>query len=301
MPCLLSRSSRSTGKAGRVPLWIPLGIVVLGMALGVARLSERVARAEYARVQTQRVQAVFDAPWADPRWRVELDGRIAAHAPFAPDDGSAVRALLADVQRLSFVGDVARPRVVWPDGVEFWVRLRKPVACVQVGVKYLPVAEDGTLLSGAWTAPPRSGSGYLPVIGPNDGSFDGWEPAMRLVEERHLDALAIARSLWERLPPSSREGLGRTLIDASRARATSVAEPGARILLEGDRTIWFGRSPESDAPGELPAAVKWQHVELALRLLDEGRPDGDWALLDVRWDDPEMRVRGTTVGADGAR
>ena len=109
---------------------------------------------------------------------------------------------------------------------------------------------------------------------------------MRLVEERHLDALSIAASFWSELEPDARRALGRILVDASTAADAGPDEPGARIRLEGPRTIWFGRSPRAENPGELPSAVKWQNLALALEATD--RAGRAWDLVDLRWDEPEL-------------
>ncbi len=240
----------------------------------------------FAKVDTDSVHAELDAPWVDPRWQVELSSRIAQLPDFSPDSGRMVADILTLVRDLSFVEEATGARVRWPDAVEFWVQLRQPIACVQVGRKFLPVDADGTLLSGTWTAPPYVSSGFLPVIGPNDGCFDEWVPGMQLVEQRHLDALAIAESMWEELEPKAREALGRSLIDATRAEFAGPDEPGAKIVLEGPRTLWFGRSPRQVSDGELPSRAKWQHLALAMGVTDEA--DREWSLIDLRWDEPEL-------------
>lgn len=273
-------------RVGRVPLWIPLALLLVLIGLAVRRIQADIRGSGFATVDTDEIFAEFDAPWIDPRWRVELSAKIAERPAFAPDAGRTVQAILEDVAQLSFVEQAASARVRWPDAVEFYVQLRQPIACVQVGQKFLTVDRQGVLLSGTWTAPPYVSSGFLPVIGPNDGSFDDWVAGMRLVERHHLAGLAIAGSMWEHFEPKARESLGRSLIDATAAEHTGPAEPGAKILLEGPRTIWFGRSPRDDSEGGLPNALKWQHLALALGVTDEtGR---DWSLIDLRWDEPEL-------------
>ena len=109
---------------------------------------------------------------------------------------------------------------------------------------------------------------------------------MQLVEQRHLDALSIADSMWKELEPKAREALGRSLIDATRAGLAGPDEPGAEIVLEGPRTLWFGRSPRQASDGELPSRAKWQHLALAIGATDEA--DREWSLIDLRWDEPEL-------------
>ena len=60
------------------------------------------------------------------------------------------------------------------------------------------------------------------------------------------------------------------------------------IDLEHRRRIRFGRAPDGRSPGELPAAVKWSAVSDGIELLRSG---DDWALIDVRWDDPQTQRR----------
>src|SRR5205085_8488086 len=106
--------------------------------------------------------------------------------------------IVEEIARLPFVAQVGTPRVLWPDGLDLPLRLRRPVACILQGGEYTAVAEDGTILPGRWPTPPwiqlDAGSaahlGFLPVIGPNDGALELAEPGARLVEPRHRDPLA---------------------------------------------------------------------------------------------------------------
>ncbi len=262
-------------------------------------LADRLARRRYELVETNRVHLDAPSRWVDPRWRTELAALLAAQPPFAADDAAGREELVARVAALSFVREVGAVRVAWPDGVSVPVRLRQPVACIKVGERFQPVAADGTLLSGSWPAPPRVGAGWLPVIGPNDGSFDRARAGQVLAEPRHVDALAVALSMRAHFGPRDLAALGRVAIDATRARVASVEEPGVRLLLEDERLVLFGRAPNADAPGELPERAKWTSLARGLALLalpaegataDE-RAERDWALLDVRWDTPELALR----------
>ena len=109
-----------------------------------------------------------------------------------------------------------------------------------------------------------------------------------LTEERHLDALSVAVSLVAHLTREESRFLGPVLIDAELARASSVDEPGTRLLLEDRRLVFFGRAPREERPGELPEAHKWAHLRRAIGALGEG---ADWDLLDVRWDRGRIRYR----------
>jgi len=253
----------------------------------IAGLQRDVAAEGFATVETQRARIDVGAGWFDPRWEAELAERVAAFGPVSAGDRNGLARLTSLVASLPFVAGTAAPEVLWPDGLRIAVDLRAPVACVRTEQdSFLPVAPDGTVLPGEWRVPPACGWGFLPriVLGrkPARPLFPG-DVLDGLVE---IDALAVAVSMWDHLQPEDLAALGRVVIDARRARATSVTEPGTRLLLEG-RTILFGRSPASDEPGELPAELKWQLVARALALLPARSAPGegvDWAEVDVRWD-----------------
>ncbi len=281
---------------------MPLVLILGLLGLGLVALREAMDQSGYARVETAEMQVEGTPVWADPRWELELGDALAGLAPFDPDEAEPQRELLAVLGDLSFVAQVGEARVVWPDGVEVELELRRPLACVRIDNGYLAVDETGTVLAGEWTAPPFARSAFLPVIGPNDGSFDGWRPGMELVEQRHLDGLSIALSMWSDLEAVARRGLGRCLIDATRARQAGPREPGALLLLEGGREIHWGRSPNQDEPGELPVAIKWGHVERGLEILRGEETDDDWVVLDARWDEPVLKAeRDEDDGAAGSR
>jgi hypothetical protein len=293
---MLPRQSRPANTArrprfGRVPLWLPLGLVCALAILLRGYQQRRVAETGYELVDTSAVKLQFDQPWADARWGPELESKVAELAPFQPTDASAVEGLLESVRALSFVREARAPRVLWPGGLELQVELRRPVACAQIAGRYFAVDADGLVLSGFWSTPPYFGFHALPVIGPNDGALEGFQPGHALVEARHLDALDVACSLWEELEPKAIERLGRCLIDASDGRSSDLATGGVRLLLEDQRVVLFGRAPAVAGPGELPSRLKWQHFARGLALLDRGSEQSDWALLDVRWDEPELRPR----------
>ena len=59
----------------------------------------------------------------------------------------------------------------------------------------------------------------------------------------------------------------------------------------GARVALFGRAPARNEPGELPADRKWRSLARALALIEEGRPEHDWQLVDLRWDRPDLSLR----------
>src|SRR5688572_1423860 len=185
-------------RAGRVRAWVPfLLLFTLGVWVVEAGTSV-VAASGYTRIDPRRAAFLDPAEveggggFVDERWEAALRATLAAVPPFDAEDADAAAALVARLQTLSFLAEVGLPRVLWPDGLEVPVRLRRPVACVRVADAYLAVAEDGVLLPGEWPAPPWIGVGFLPVLGPNDRSLDACVAGDALTEPRHRDALAVA-------------------------------------------------------------------------------------------------------------
>jgi hypothetical protein len=162
---------------------------------------------------------------------------------------------------------------------------------VRAGNDFLAISEDAVVLPGRWPTPPLVEGKYLPVLGPNDGRFDGVRPGEALCAPVDVDGLAVALSLREFLDATDFELTGPPLIDATHARETSVEEPGVRIHFEGRRVVYFGRAPGANAPGELPQARKWEHVRRAIALLRPDQGARDWSLLDVRWDAADVAWR----------
>jgi hypothetical protein len=117
------------------------------------------------------------------------------------------------------------------------------------------------------------------------------------VEPEHEDAIDVALSLAEHLDEDRRAALGRVVIDARAARRASVTDPGVRLGLEGARVVLFGRAPGTDEPGELSAASKWSALARALELFERDPSGGDWELVDVRWDRPDIALRAAPVVA----
>lgn len=274
--------------------------VALALALVIAvwflyLLGEDVRAQDFARVDTSRARLLSGATWVDPRWEEEIRAKLAALGPLATEDDDALERAVRALAGLSFVVEVARPKVLWPDGLRLDVRLREPIACVQVGGEFQPVAADGHLLSGRWPAPPASHGGYLPVVVVG-ASVERLRPGPVVWTDAAVDGFAVAQSLRQSLEPRALAELGRVLIDARESRTATVENGGVQILMEQGRRVLFGRAPNTDEPGELPVEHKWRNLDRALRYLEPideaGTPDFDWELVDVRWDMPEMLPRG---------
>jgi hypothetical protein len=265
--------------------------VLLGaVAWALGGIERRVVESGFQGIQTNRLKLHADNTWLDPRWEGELATTVARVGVVDASDPSARRAVVGEIESLSFIASVGRPEVVWPDGLRVAVRFHSPVACISVGGSYLPVAANGTVLSGGWDAPPQVGPGWLPVLGPLDGTLDRVLPGDVLQREDLLDGLAIAVSMWIHLSPDDLGQLGRVRIDATYARETGPDQPGARIYLERGREVGFGRSPRQDEPGSLPPEAKWANLSRALEYLRTGVERADWEWLDLRWDRAELRA-----------
>ncbi len=284
----MSRSGRfPTGMAGMLAL---LALLFLSSAL-----EWRAEASGFTSINSARV-SIDGEQWVPPGWSNWLARRLATHGPILADDSAAVEALVREIESSPLVAHVNSARVLWPDGLELDVELREPVACLRIGDGYLQVAGDGVLLPGYSAIVPTKELSNLPVIGPNDRSFEELIAGDRLSEDRHLDALAIAVSMEENLSLRERLRLGTVLIDATEAAHTSVKNKGARLYLEQKRLVLFGRSPRNESPGGLSAHDKWRHVAAALELLAAEQPE-DWNLLDVRWDRAQLRPRLGFLGA----
>jgi hypothetical protein len=281
-----------SSRSGRVPIWLPIGLMV-SLGAWLATALERDVEAGFTRIEPRFARLTYDVGFADPRWDDVLRKTLAGHASISAHDRAAQLAITEELALLPFVADVGEPSVVWPQGLHLPVKLRVPAACVRSGNEYLLVAEDGTILPCTWVAPPWIGVGFVPVIGPNDGAFDRARAGDMISEPRHLDALAIARSMRAALTSEEFEAIGPPLIDATLARTATVENHGARILLENRRVVYYGRAPGAGEPGELPTERKWDSLARAARALGDPSGARDWSLVDVRWDTPDIRWRTT--------
>jgi hypothetical protein len=261
-----------------------------------ALLVRDVEAADFTDLDTARSRVAVGPGWYDPRWEQALARRLAQVPELAADSPEARAQVEAALLELPFVAEVGATRVLWPDGLQVEVKLRPPIACVRTGELFLPVGEDGVVLLGAWSSPPSRGTGFLPLVALEEGAREAVFEGAQLATPAAVDGLAVARALAGELGGDDWIRLGRCVIDARRAREATVEVPGVVLWLEGGRRVYFGRSPNLDAPGELPFATKCASLARALRLFDAGSAGGagavDWELADVRWDRPEILPRG---------
>ncbi len=283
--------------------FVPLVFVPLFLVLGGTLVCAWIAtpRGEAASLQPSEVWVdparlcwEQEPSLIDPRWEELLGEVCASHDPFSSHDAEALERLRNDLAGLPFVAAIARIEVAERSGMIIELEFRRPVACLPVGNDFQTVDARGVLLPGLWPAPVRIRGAPLPVIGPmsdGQGIFRSARAGDWLSEEDHLHALDVVLSLQEHLGLEEQRSLGRVVVDATEARSAAPDSLGVRLLLEGRRLVLFGRPPALGEPGELPAEKKWAEVVRALRLLQEGRPETDWDLVDVRWDRPEIALR----------
>ena len=291
----------------RIPLWItlvPVAAAATFLGIAISEHGRTQAAVEPVWVTPGDVELGLLPEWADPRWAVELEALLDAWPSFPADEPRALEALQGDLASLSFVAQADRPVVDSAGGLRIGLTLRRPVAAIAAGPRFLTVDGEGTVLSGTWGAPPRvegtsmGASAWLPVLvagrGP-DGeplSFGHAQAGDWLDAPESLAALDVARSLADHLGPEDRRRLGRIAIDGGTTAADGELDPGVQLLLEGQRLVVFGRPPSTAEPGELPAERKWAALSRALARLDQPGDAGAWDLADLRWDVPELRFRG---------
>lgn len=280
----------------RLPLWLP--VCALLVPLGwIGWRAQTDARAKgFGSLDPATLELDFEQGWVDARWLDELSATLTDFGPVHLNDGDRLRAMARATEALPFVAEAAMPRVAWPAGVSFDLRLRRPVACVLSGDRFFAVDAEGVVLPGSHGAPPSVESGFLPLLGPPDGRFGAIRPGERLSDPADIDALAIAASLWLHLGREERSLLGRISIEAAGAAESTLTRPGAVLRLEGARSVAFGRSPLENAPGELALHTKWSHVAAALRRIATD-PEADWVVLDARYDQADYEWR--SAGASG--
>jgi len=223
-----------------------------------------------------------EAEFVDPRWREALAARLAAVPIFRADDLAARADLARAVGELPFVASVEPAGLLWPDGAILELVFERPVACLRRGGVFYTVSDRGAVLPGGWSAPPEVEGLPLPVIGRFGEDEYESPPGGVLGREGLWHGLAVVLSMEKHLDRDTRAALGIVTIDADQGSTARVDEPGAKLYLAGRRVVYFGRSPDVDAPGDLPEAAKWRHVADALHLADSG--ELDWRAVDVRWD-----------------
>jgi hypothetical protein len=281
----------SAGEPSKAFGALVLALSVAAIAWFFVVLVRDARAADYTLLDCRSSRVDFGPGWVDPRWEHQVALQLAQLPDLRADAPETREWITEALLELPFVAEVHSIRVLWPDGVRVRIKLRTPVACVRAGEQFLPLADDGVVLPGLWSAPPASKSGFLPLLALEDATRAEIVEGALLASTEVVDALAVAVAMERELAADDWLRLGRIVIDARRARLATVEEPGTVLWLEGGRRAYFGRSPNLDAPGELPVATKCASLAQALRLPESSEPL-DWELADVRWDRPEVLPRG---------
>jgi hypothetical protein len=280
--------TRRSARAGRIPAWLPLGIVLVGILSLVARLEREAEARGVARIDATCYRLHRGDRWISQAWTAQLEQLLVEARSLAAGDRGAIDELVGRIEALSFVAEVGEPEVEWPDGLVLPVRLHQPVACLRVGDDFLPVAADGTVLAGYCYQPHPAFGGHLPVLGPHGLDADPdfpFGPGDVLGHPAHRAALAVAESMQDYLGAEDLGRLGRVVVDASRSHAWNGMPGGVVIDLEGERRIHFGRSPHVAEPGELSVETKFVHFRDALARWEKG---DRFRAIDVRWDEADL-------------
>ncbi|MEM9382894.1 MAG: hypothetical protein AAGB93_23285 [Planctomycetota bacterium] len=283
-------------RSGAVPTWVPLALLVAGLFVGLQAL-ERDARGRgLAQIDATRYRLHSGTKWLSHAWTEQLERVLVETRDLPADDLRVIEDFAERVEALPFVAEVGEPEVQWPDGLTLPIRLHEPVACIRIGSRdFLPVAMDGTILGGYAFSPHEAYGGWLPTLGPHgllEAEQGDIEPGDRIEVPALRAALHVADSMWRYLDVDDLRLLGRIVIDATRPDApvfdraagtvTPSTLPGGVVLeLDQTRRVVFGRPPVPVLEGELPVALKWEHVESALAAWGRGE---EWALLDARFD-----------------
>ena len=285
--------STQSSRRGGVPTWVPMLLLAIGFVFVLDKLQQSAKEKGVGHVDITRYRIHTGPLYFGEAWRSRLESILRRAQGLDLSDKPAIAAIRGELEALSFVEQVADPQVLWPDGLVFPLQLREPAACVPVGADFLPVSDDGVVLAGYSYGPHEVYGAWLPILGPAERTQRDGPPAPgdRITDAALLDALEVARSMQRNLTPEQQRLLGRIVIDASAAKAPDGLPGGVVIDLEGKRRILFGRPPGSGEPGELSVITKWQSI-LAGLAAPSGSEPPVWDLLDVRWDEPVMHLRG---------
>ena len=277
---------------GRVPTWLILSLGAAALFIGAEVLGERMYEEGRFEIELDRVliegrseHAYIPIAWSE-FVAAELSGM--KDSVFSDDPEAAAR-VVAKLEALPMIRSVEATRMIIPDGLEVEVRLRRVVACVKAGGGFLPVSEDGVILPGFSVSPMSDGVDAAPLIA-WDESLKDLSVGDELSLEQHFDALSVALSMQRHLSsPEVRVLLGAIRIDASGAALASVTHPGVVVYLPEHRAALFGRPPLHAYSGEMPDKLKWAH--LSKYLLEPSSGEGEWEILDIRWDDADVLLR----------
>ncbi len=274
-------------RRGRVPTWFALLLGAGALFAGVEFLGERSFAEDYSLVDTRRAQIVdSDSESCAPaEWSEIVAARLAQLGQLDANDPDAIESVRDALGELSIFRSVSAPRVLWPDGIEVDVSLRRAAACVQFEGGFRSISRDGVVLPGFSVLQPVDELGPLPLIAMGE-EVRHLMTGDVLPRDEDFDALSVAVSMQDYLSSEHRALMGEVLIEPEGPGSTSAGGPEVLLKIQGSRGILFGRPPIAGHPGDVPEENRWNLI--AAYLEDYPKADRDWALLDVRWDVPRV-------------
>lgn len=274
-------------RRGRVPTWFALLLGAGALFAGVELLGERLLAKGYSLVDTRRAKITCpdSEPCAPVEWSELVAARLAELGPLDSNDPEAIEKVRNALASLSIFRSVSSPRVLWPDGIEVDVRLRRAAACVQLEGGFRSISRDGVVLPGFSVLPPVEELGPLPLIAMGE-EMRHLMTGDVLPRDKDFDALSVAVSMQDHLSSEHRALMGEVLIEPEGPNSTSVGGPEVILKIQGSRGVHFGRPPIAGHAGDLPEEKRWKN--LAEYLEDYPKAGRDWAELNVSWDVPEV-------------
>jgi len=207
--------------------------------------------------------------WWEKGFEAEINRSVSFVHGASILDGSLLRRIAEGYRTCPWVREVVSVRKRFPDEIEASIRIRWPVAAVKVrtrrGLAYALLGGDGVRLPktyGHWPQPELD----VPFI--EGVSCPAPEPGGRWAEKSVQDAVRIVALL------NGSDVIRRTV----RITAVDVSNYGGRgnptrseflLRAEGNCVIAWGRSPDTETPGELPVEEKIAKLE---RFLARGDP-----------------------------
>ena len=279
--------SLEISRRGRVPTWFALLLGAGALFTGVELLRQQQYLNGSQLVDTRRAKIVGSEQGASapPGWSELVAARLSELGPLDVNDPNEIEKVSAALRPLPIFRSVSASRILWPDGIEVDVRLRRAAACIQFDGGFRSVSRDGVVLPGFSISQPVDELGPLPLIAFGD-ELRHLMAGDHLPRDKDFDALSVAVSMQDHLSYEHRALMGEIVISPEESDSTRVGGPAVTLRLKGSRGVLFGRPPIAGHPGELPEKLKWAH--LAEYLENYPKAGRDWAVLDVRWDVPEV-------------
>ena len=83
-------------RAGRIPAWLPLGVVLVGILALLARLEEEAQARGVARIETARYRLHTGERWCSPAWTARLERLLLDAQGLLIGDREGIEALVAE-------------------------------------------------------------------------------------------------------------------------------------------------------------------------------------------------------------